>query len=208
MSFWSGVTATVITVEMFGQITSDSTSASPGLLGTTVSMSATLNLAGNGNACCAGGYGTDYDDVVVGYEVEMAGALYVNDGYHLSVLTPANDPNFPVYQYAIGGFTTGPNLLGVAVEGFTFSIFSTDLPGFAANTSPAPSPVDSDSPFYYGADFCGYLLSEGGSFCGDISTVSVRGMAPAPEPTASALLAVGLLGAGLALHRRRVSSSI
>ena len=182
MSMVSGVNATVIEVGFSGQITDDYSAGSPALLGTPVSMTATLDLAGNGDTCCLGGVGTDHYDVVLGYVVDMAGATYVSDGYHLTILTPTNDPNFPVYQYQIGGYTTGPDLFGVAVEGFTFSIFSTDLPGYAANTSPDPPPVDSSSPFYFGADFCGSLLDGGGSFCGDISTVSVSGTHQSPNP--------------------------
>ena len=119
----------------------------------------------------------------------------------MSILHPSIDPNFPVYQYAIGGYTTGPDLFGFEMGGFTFSILSTQLPGYTYLTTPPPAPIDSSSQFYYGADFCGYLLS-GPSFCGDISTVTVsREATKVPEPGTLALLGLGLAGLGFARRK-------
>ena len=89
------------------------------------------------------------------------------------------------------------------MEEFTFSILSTQLPGYTYLTTPPPAPVDSSSQFYYGADFCSYLLS-GPSFCGDISTVTVsREDANVPESGTLALLGLGLAGLGFARRKTK-----
>jgi hypothetical protein len=206
----NAASAGVITVHMEGQITNVSNYGASGLLGSAVSMTATLDLDGNGLSYChdsgysCDGNGDDFLEVVVGFEVYIDENIYINNGYHLSILHPSIDPNFPVYQYAIGGYTTGPDLFGFEMEGFTFYILSTQLPGYTYLTTPPPAPVDSYSQFYYGANFCGYLLN-GPSLCGDISTVTVGAQgANVSEPTTITLLALSLFGVGAAARRRRL----